>query len=66
MSCCLLQEKIVKIVNRGDGELRDGKTNREMAADTKMSTSLIVAITSDDWYTSSLIFYNEQIRGTKY
>ena len=28
MSCCLLHEKIAKIGNRGEGEMRDGKTNR--------------------------------------
>ena len=36
-------QKIVKIVNRGEGQMRDGKTNRQIAAVTQMSISLIVA-----------------------
>ena len=29
MSCCLLLEKIVKIDTRGEGEMRDGKTENK-------------------------------------
>ena len=44
MNCCLLLEQLSQLINRGEGKVRDGKTNCQMAAVTKMSTSLIVAV----------------------